>query len=250
MRRRYDWNERAGVKFIDPDNDDNFFHTFDDYGLILKTPEISEPEPQTNFIEIPFRDGALDLTAPFGEDYIAYKDRYLTIPLVDLEYKQDVNAKFARLAQAILGKRKKVILDKDPTYYYIGRCTSFSDVEIAGDFGTITVTFEVEPYRYSIYGADDPWEWDPFNFLTDMAIDAGSYPVNGSLTKTIYVGESDVIPSITVDSAMQLEFEGKTYQLQPGTIKNYDIRLKGGKDNVLVFTGNGTVTIDYRGGRF
>lgn len=250
MSNRYFYREGGGVSFIDPNDESNIRHTFNDFGLILKTPEISEPEPQTTFIEIPFRDGSLDLTAPFGEDYVAYKDRFLYIPLVDLDYTLDVNAKFARLAQAILGKRKKVILDKDPTYYYIGRCISFSDVEVEGLMGTVTVTFEVEPYRYSIYGANDRWKWDPFNFLTDMAIDAGSYPVNGTLTKTIQVGESDVVPSITVDSDMTLEFEGKTYQLHKGTIRNYDIRLKGGKDNVLVFRGNGTVTIDYRGGRF
>ena len=250
MSNVYYYREGGGVSFIDPNDDTNVRHSFRDFSLILRRPDVTTPEPQVNFIEIPFRDGSLDLTAPFGEDYVSYKDRYLYIPLTDLDYTRDVGAKFNRLAQAILGKRKKIILDKDPTYYYIGRCTGFSDVEVEGLMGTVTVTFQVEPYRYSIYGANDRWKWDPFNFLTDMAIDAGSYPVNGTLRKVIQVGESDVIPSITVDSEMTLEFEGKTYQLQPGTIRNYDIRLKGNKENILIFKGQGTVTIDYRGGRF
>ena len=250
MSNSYFYHEGGGVSFIDLDNEANTVHSYRDFGLILRRPDVTIPEPQTNFIEIPFRDGSLDLTAPFGEDYVSYKDRYLYIPLTDLDYVRDVGAKFDRLARVIQGKRKKIILDKDPTYYYIGRCTNFSDVEVEGLTGTTTVTFRVDPYRYSIYGANDRWKWDPFNFLTDMAIDAGSYPVNGTLTKVIQVGENDVIPTITVDSDMTLEFEGKTYQLHSGTIRNYDIRLKGGKDNVLVFKGNGTVTIDYRGGRF
>lgn len=240
----------TGVTFIDPADETNSRHSFRDFGLKFQEPNITLPEPQTNFIEIPFRDGALDMTAPFGEDFVSYKDRYLDLTFTDNEYRQGFMSKFSRLAQFILGKKRKIILDKDPSYYYIGRCTKISDPTRSVDFGTATVTFEVEPYKYSIYSANDPWLWDPFNFLTDMAIDAGSFVVNGSLTKVISVGGADVAPTITVDSEMTLEFEGKTYQLFPGTVTNYDIYLKGDKENVLVFKGNGTVTIDYRGGRF
>lgn len=246
----YYYKEGGGVTFIDPNDEDSKRHSYRDFNLVFREPEITEPEPQTNFVEIPFRDGSLDMTAPFGEEYVSFKDRYLYLTFTDLDYRQGFMSKFSRFAQFILGKRRKIILDKDPTYYYIGRCTNFSEIELEGNFGTLTVTFQVEPYRYSIYGADEPWLWDPFNFLTDMAIDAGSYQVYGSLTKTIFVGENDVAPIITVDSQMTLEFEGKTYTLYPGTITNFDILLKGNKDNVLRFTGNGTVTIDYRGGRF
>lgn len=246
----YYYKQGGGITFIDPEDNDSRRHSYKDFNLILREARITLPKPQTNFMSIPFRDGTLDLTAPFGEEYVSYEDRFLYLTFTDLEYRQGFMSKFSRLAQSILGKRKKVILDKDPSYYYIGRCVEISDPETESDFGTSTVTFEVEPYRYSIYSADDPWLWDPFNFLTDMAIDAGSFTVNGTLTRIINVGENDVAPTITVDSEMTLEFEGKTYQLHPGTITNYDIWLKGNKQNILKFTGHGTVTIDYRGGRF
>lgn len=249
-KRRYYYLEGGGVTFIDPEDEANKWHSYDDFGLIYREGDIPLPEPRTEFIEIPYRDGALDLSAPYGEEYVTYGDRILSLTFTTMTYRQEFMARFARLAKKILGRRMKVILDKDPNYYYIGRVTSFSPVEVAGDTATSTVTVEVGPYRYSIYTANDRWKWDPFNFYTDMALDMGSYVVNGTLTKTINVGESDVYPTFTVDSDMTLEFEGKTYQLRTGTITNYDIRLRGGVPNVLTFTGNGTVTIDYRGGRF
>lgn len=248
--RRYYFQEGGGVLFVDPDNEENTHHTFKDYDLILRELALTLPEPRTEFVDIPNRDGSLDLSAPYGEEYVTYKDRYLYITLTTLSYRQEFMMKFNRLARNILGKRKKIILDKDPGYYYTGRCTNFSEVEVAGDTATCTITFEVEPWRYSTQSAGEPWKWDPFNFYTDMALDMGSYEVNGTLTKTLNVGEKDVYPTITVTSDMTLEFDGKTFQLRQGTTTNYDIRLKANVSNVLIFKGHGRVTIDYKGGTF
>ena len=248
MESFYYYKEGGGVTFINPDTDEPICHTFKDHGLILNEAYPTPPVPQTNFIQIPGRDGSIDLTEALGG--VKFQDRILYITLTDLDYKYSVGEAFALLQRQIDGRKVKIILDKLPSYYYIGRVVSFSEPEVNGITGTTTISIEIEPYRYSIYGADEPWLWDPFNFLTDMAIDAGSFTVSGTLTKSIYVGMNDVTPTITVDSDMTLEFEGKSFELHRGTINNFDIRLKGNKENVLVFKGNGTVTIDYRGGRF
>jgi hypothetical protein len=46
---------------------------------------------------------------------------------------------------------------------------------------------------------------------------------------------------------MQVTYNGITYDLPKGKSKVFDIWLGMG-DNILIFTGNGTVSIDYRGG--
>ena len=56
-----------------------------------------------------------------------------------------------------------------------------------------------------------------------------------------------VVPEITCSETMNVEFENQTFQLAKGTNKNYDVILKEG-ENIMKFTGNGTVTIDFRGG--
>lgn len=246
--RYYYYQEGGGALFFNPDTENQICHTFDDYGLILNNAYASPPVPKTTFIEIPGRDGSIDLTEALGG--VRFEDRYLYVELTDLNYKLSVGEAFAKLQRQIDGKRVKVILDKLPSYYFLGRVISFSDPEENGLAGTTTVTIRIEPYRYSIFDANDRWLWDPFNFLTDMAIDAGSYPVNGSLTKTINVGQNDVTPSITVSSDMTLEYEGRSYELKAGVIYSNLIELRGNENNILTFRGNGTVTIDYRGGRF
>lgn len=246
----YYYHIGGGVTFIDPANESNRWHTYNDYGFVLRALDLTEPEPYTQFVEIPFRDGSLDMSAPYGEEYVSYNDRYLTITLTTLTFRQEFMARFGRLANNILGRRLKIILDKDQNYYYLGRCISFGQVNVEGDMASSDISFRLEPYKYSIYSAGDRWKWDPFNFYTDMALDMGSYTVSGSLTKVLRVGAKDVYPTITVSSDMTLEFNGKTYQLTKGSTTNYDIRLKAEVDNVLVFKGNGTVTIDYQGGRF
>lgn len=250
MNSSYYYKEGGGITFIDPNDEENSRHSFNDYGLILKNENVTNPEPQVNFIEIPFRNGSIDLSEPFGEETISFKDRFATFELSDVNYQKDYILKFSELAQFILGKRRIIVLDKDPTYYYIGRCTGFSDPEVESNSVTSTITFEVEPFRYANCSAEHPWLWNPFCFITDMAIDSGSFVVDGTLTRIINTGEIDITPSITVDSQMSLEFEDYTYTLYPGTTKNYNIRLRGRHENILKFTGHGTVTIDYRGGRF
>lgn len=247
MNDFYYYREGGGVTFR---NNSEELHSFRDFDLVLKSVEVTEPEPQTNFIEIPFRNGSLDLTAPYGEENITFRDRFLYLTFTDIKYKENYRLRFSEFARHILGKRKEIILDKDPAYYYVGRCISLDDPEEEGEFYTAVATFEIEPYRYANCSAESPWLWDPFCFIDGMAIDTGSYIVNGVLTKIIYTGINDAIPEITVDSEMTVEFEGKEYTLNQGVNKNYDIRLRGNAKNVLIFKGNGSVKIDYKGGRF
>ena len=94
-----------------------------DYGLIVAPYAIPMPEPQTNFVEIPGRDGTLDLSEAFGT--IRYADR--VIPLT-LYARAPFDVLISSLAADVHGRRMNVIFDRDPTYYYDARMT-IEDVE-------------------------------------------------------------------------------------------------------------------------
>ena len=49
-------------------------------------------------------------------------------------------------------------------------------------------------------------------------------------------------------SGMTVTFDGRTYNLSDGVNRVVNINIKQ-ETQTLVFTGNGTVSIDYRGGR-
>lgn len=55
------------------------------------------------------------------------------------------------------------------------------------------------------------------------------------------------MPVISCDAAIQVSYEGVTYDLSPGKNKVFGICIKEGK-NILTFSGMATISVDYRGG--
>ena len=78
-----------------------------DYGLIVAPYAIPMPEPQTNFVEIPGRDGTLDLSEAFGT--IRYADR--VIPLT-LYCRAPFDALISTFAADVHGRRMNMIFDR------------------------------------------------------------------------------------------------------------------------------------------
>lgn len=71
--------------------------------------------------------------------------------------------------------------------------------------------------------------------------------IDGSYQLYIPGRRKKIVPVIVCSAAMQVTYNGKTYSLSAGKSKVFDIWLGEG-DNYLTFTGNGTVSVDYRGG--
>ncbi len=71
--------------------------------------------------------------------------------------------------------------------------------------------------------------------------------VKGSKEVVIYGRRKKVVPIITCDNPFELIFNGETYNLSNGTQKVLNVQICEGK-NVLKFIGDGTVSIEYRGG--
>lgn len=132
-----------GVKF-------GSYDSYNSWNLFLKEkPKISSPELQTYMVEIPGRNGQLDLTdSVFGG--VKYKDR--EIKMAFLSYAEQ--AQWATIVENMMaslhGKKMQIVLPDDPNYYYYGRMV------VEPDYGrhvlTVKVTATVEPYKTSING--------------------------------------------------------------------------------------------------
>ena len=116
----------------------------------------------------------------------------------------------------------------------------------------ITIEGNVEPYKLEVCGSLDDWEWDSFNFETGIIRQWKDLTVEDSLTITVVGTRKTVVPSFIVQSndgsGMTVTFDGRTYNLSDGVNRVVNINIKQ-ETQTLVFTGNGTVSIDYRGGR-
>ena len=125
-----------GIKFDDT-------HSYYDLNLILSDCSISPATPKTNFIDIPGADGSLDLTEALGT--VKFNDRtgklvFSVLPSDDFEEKK------SEIANFLNGRNFKITLDKDPDFYYQGRC-SINDWKCDKKIGQITVDLKLQPWK-------------------------------------------------------------------------------------------------------
>lgn len=234
------------------DNDMMFFQdsfedalsALDDFSLKLRGIYISFPEAKTNYIELPFSNEVIDLTQIDGNVY--YKQRSIQL---DFDYLGDFSmwhTQMSEIADYLHGKRLKLVDTSDAGFYYLGRL-ALDSTKTDPVMAQVTLTGTMNPFKYEMLSSAEDWLWDPFDFVTGLIREYKDLVVQGELTVMIEGTALAVIPVITPSSAMRVSFEGKTYDLSPGNNKIYAIQLKKG-ENILKFTGNGKVTIDYRGG--
>ncbi len=198
-----------------------------DYGLIVAPYAIPMPEPQTNFVDIPGRDGALDLSEAFGT--VRYADRI--IPLT-LYARAPFDSLVSAFAADVHGRRMNVIFDRDPTFYYDARIT-IEDVERHWGYCELPLECRAKPYKLE-------------QFETTITV----LPT-GSAIVTLTNTRMPVVPSITVSAEMTLTFTigGKDYSvtLPAGTHTVPSLVLLEG-DTEIGITGTGSATFTYRKG--
>lgn len=231
----------AGVLGITFDSEK---HTYDDFGLRIKSINIGFPSVKESKIEIPGADGYLDITDYFGT---RYENRKLTIEC-DLEDNGYYNwaGIISQLSNYLHGKKRKIVLDWDNGFYYLGRgnCEYEKKNRV---YSLITLKFDCDPYKYELTATDEDWLWDPLDFEEGSIKEYGNLVVDGTLTLTVIGSPMPVVPNIIVSSDMKVNFDGEIYELKRG--ENYlpDIEIKDG-EYMMTFTGHGIATVSYRGG--
>lgn len=118
-------------------------HSYDDLNLLLSVAEIPPATAKTNYIDIPGGDGSVDLTEALGE--VKFKDRecaftFTVFPQDDFEVKK------RQISNLLNGKVCKIALDKDPGYYWQGRC-SINEYASDKNIHKIVVGAVVAPYK-------------------------------------------------------------------------------------------------------
>ncbi len=198
-----------------------------DYGLIVAPYAIPMPEPQTNFVEIPGRDGALDLSEAFGT--VRYSDRIISLTLY---VRPPFDSLISAFAADVHGQRINVIFDRDPAYYYDARVT-VEDVERHAGYCELSLKCHAKPYKLE-------------HFETSITV----LPI-GSATMTLTNTRMPVVPTITVSAEMTLAFaigvKDYTVVLPAGTHTVSSLVLLEG-DTEIEITGTGSITFTYRKG--
>lgn len=119
-------------------------HSYENLNLVLSGISIPPAAVKTTFVDIPGADGSIDLTEALGE--VRYKDRECAFTFTVFPY-EDFEEKKKQISNLLNGKRCKIKLDKDPGYYWIGRC-SVKDYASNKNLHQITVGAKVLPYKW------------------------------------------------------------------------------------------------------
>lgn len=125
-----------GIKFGD-------VHSYDDLNLVLSEVSIPPATAKTNFVDIPGGDGSVDLTEALGE--VKFEDRGCKFTFTVFPY-EDFEEKKRKVSNLLNGKRCRIVVDKDPDYYWLGRC-SIDEYTSDKNLHKIVVGAVVAPYK-------------------------------------------------------------------------------------------------------
>lgn len=208
-------------------------HTYWDWGLLLKSyPVISPPEPKTKMVDVPGTDGSLDLSEALT-GHVQYETRKIKFEFVTKISRSEWPSICSEIYDYLHGMVRDIIMDDDPDYCYTGRVKIEKREVVKTVTMEITVESEVEPFKTKLFGT---------SAYRGMNVD-------GNLNVSVHGARKPVVPTFNASAEMQMLFNGNTYTLPQGDSQFPDVVIREG-DNAFTFTGNGTVSIEYREGRF
>lgn len=207
-----------GVKFGD-------IHSWNDLDLILEPFVIPPAIPKTNLLDIPAGDGSLDLTEALG--VIRYHDRELVFNFtVNPLSKMTFEEKITQVSNALNGRAFNIMLDKDPDWYWEGRCI-VNEHSQNKMIGKIVVKAIVRPYKLRPEITTHILRFNSWD-TTETVVNNGRKPV-------VPVFHCENVP-------LEFTFEGKRYKVDEySTHIIPDFQLKEGANEIILheFTGYG-----------
>ncbi len=217
-------------------------NTFEEWGMVpTSRPVVNPPEIKTTYVDLPGSHGVLDYTTlllaepPYGQREGSWE--------FALRPGRNWATVYSSIMNYLHGVRHTVILEDDPTFQYVGRLT-VNAWDSDPNYSRITIDYNLDPFKYNVHPSDEAdWLWN--DLFVDL-IRYGRFTVSGTKYRNcVNDGLKVAIPTFTCTAPMIVEFKGSTFQLVAGKNYNANLALEPG-DNLMLFTGNGDVTVSYR----
>lgn len=200
-------------------------HTGDDLGLVQEVKEIEKPKIQSYTVEVPGRNGLLNLTKGLTGK-VTYSNRSMEFQYFGSGPRETL-LEIDTLLSYYHGETVRIIDDDYPNHYYEGEVSVAS--ELKSNYIVVTLTVDAQPFRLkrnrTVY----------------------SRTISGDVTITLNNESIDAVPTIKVTAATKITFNGVTTDLSAGTYVSEKFTLTRGV-NTLAVSGTGAITIEYQEG--
>ena len=203
------------------------FHSYSDLHLLMTGKEIGSPEVKRQTIDIEGADGELDFTDFFGEP--KYMNAQHRFDFESIQPRNEQLSQFTDIKNKLHGKKGRIILDDDPSFFYVGRCfvSAYKPEKV---IGRISIECDCEPYKYKV----------------DETVVTRA--INGTETVSLTNGRKRAVPLVTIqtDTSMKIVYNTNyVWDLQAGSYMLPELELVEG-DNAVTVMGVGTVTFRWR----
>lgn len=217
----------------------------DDFDVVMEQKVISFPSKKKVKDSVPFMNGSYDFSTIGTNGEIVYEQRDIKIIIgFPAQSKERLQSLYSKILEWVVDSGKsQLIFDVMPEYYFMAEVESSSTLEETMAYGKIEINMVADPFKKSI----DPVGaciWDTFNFEEDYLQDV-EYTIRGSGKINILNPGRTVRPVIISTAQMTMKMGDNTYTVYKGSNQIYGFYLNPG-DNNITFTGNGTVTFDFR----
>lgn len=211
-----------GIKIIFNNEE---IHTGDDLDLVQEVKEIGKPTVQSYTVQVPGRNGLLNLTKG-----LTGKVNYYNRPLKFQYFGDGSRSRLLELDGLFSryhGQMIRIIDDDHPDHYYEGEASV--STEIHGNYIIISLNIDAQPFRLKLTPTIQSRE------------------INGTVKLYLDNESIEVFPAITVTAETSIVFNGATFKLSAGSYTSENILFRAGI-NVLEVSGTGTITIEYQEG--
>lgn len=182
--------------------------------------EVGEARPKTNYVNIPYGNGSIDLTEALGG--VTYNDRIVKADFVIKNYDEDL---YSSLKNELHGLRTTISVKAG--YHFIGRVRVLPFYR-QGTAGRFSIEVVCEPYMYK----DD---------ITEVNVS-----VDGTQEVILTNEKMTTTPTIVTDAPIQVIHGANSYSINEGTHR-LPIVLEQG-DTAIQFNGTANVSITYQEG--
>ncbi len=215
-------------------------HSFEDFGLTIKSKKIGNPKKNKIKEEVPFMNGSYDFSLLYGEQ--TYSERQLEYTFnLNEKNKIAMNIKKIQVLEWLNdGGKEPLYDDAIPGFYFLAEVED-DDFSEDGNVGELTVTFSAYPYKIASKNEGNDI-WDEFNFELDCSQDT-KFKVDGEKNIEIYnIGSSIITPTINATATFDIVKGGITYKFNPGVTTDWRFTFKKGLNNMII---RGTGDIEF-----